>query len=53
MMNKSTNTYSVKYYLPKDKNLGKKSSFQDKSKQSNYKVLVQDNIEDSVYLVDA
>ena len=53
MMNKSTDIYSIEYYLPKNKNLGKKLSFQNKSKQSNYKVLVQDNIEDRVYLVDA
>ena len=53
MMNKSTDIYSIEYYLPKDKNLRKKISFQDKGKLSNYKILIQDNIEDTVYLVDA
>ena len=53
-MNKNTNISSIEYYLPKVRNTGKKSSLiQKKSKKSNYSVLIQDHIEDSIYLIDA
>ncbi len=54
MMNKNTNIYSVEYYLPKATKSGRKTSFvQNQSKQSNYKILVQDHVKDCVYLIDA
>lgn len=54
MMNKNTDIYSVEYYLPKASKPGEKTpSLQKQSKQSNCKILVQDHVKDSVYLVDA
>ena len=54
MMNKNTDIYSVEYYLPKaTKSVRKTSLVQKQPKQSNYKILVQDHIKNSVYLVDA
>lgn len=53
-MNKKTDIYSVEYYLPKASKSGRKSSLvQQQAKQSNYKILIQDLVKDSVYLIDA
>lgn len=53
-MNKSTNIYSVDYYLPKGANPSVNSSFSKKLlKKKNFKILVKDDIKDSVYLIDA
>ena len=53
-MNKNTGIFSVEYYLPKSSKAGKKASLlqSDKSKKT-YKILVQDHVKDSVYLIDA
>jgi len=54
MMNKNTDIYSVEYYLPKATKPGNKPSLaRSQSNNSNFKILVQDHVKDSVYLVDA
>ena len=53
-MNKNTDIYSVEYYLAKAVKPGKKTSLMQRAaKKTNFKILVQDHIKDSVYLVDA
>lgn len=53
-MNKSTNIYNVDYYLPKGATPKVKAGFSKKLlKKKSFKILVQDDVKNSVYLVDA
>jgi len=53
-MNKNTDIYSIEYYLPKAAKPAKPAPFSQKiPKDSPLKILVRDNIKDSIYLVDA
>jgi|GEM_PF-792385 hypothetical protein len=53
-MKKCTDIYSVEYYLPKaNKPLAEKTFSKKLLKKKNFKILVQDDVKDSVYLVDA
>ena len=53
-MNKNTDIYSIEYYLPKASKPAKTTPFSKKMlKKSPLKILVRDDIKDSVYLVDA
>ena len=53
-MNKCTDIYSVEYYMPKaTKPLEEKSFSKKLLKKKNFKILVQDDVKNSVYLVDA
>ena len=53
-MKKCTDIYSVEYYLPEaNKPLAKKTFSKKLLKKKNFKILVQDDVKDSVYLIDA
>ena len=53
-MNKNTDIYSVEYYLPKASKPAKKASLIGKQRAKKpLKILVQDHVKDSVYLIDA
>ena len=53
-MNKCADIYSVEYYMPKaSKPLEEKSFSKKLLKKKNFKILVLDDVKDSVYLVDA
>ena len=53
-MNKCADLYSVEYYMPKASKLLEEKSFSKKLlKKKNFKILVQDDVKNSVYLVDA
>lgn len=53
-MNKCTDIYSVEYYMPKaSKPVAEKSFSKKLHKKKNFKILVQDDVKDGVYLVDA
>ena len=53
-MNKHTDIYSVEYYISRMGNTGEKQSITPKQdKKTDFKILVQDHVKDSIYLVDA
>lgn len=53
-MKKNTNIYSIEYYLPKASKPGKNTTFNGKQRAKKpLKILVQDHVKDSVYLIDA
>ena len=52
-MKKCTDIYSVEFYLPKAKSPKKRSGSNNNNWQKAPKVLVQDDIKNSMYLVDA
>lgn len=53
-MNENTDIYSIEYYLPKANKSAKNASFGGKkSNKQPLKILVQDHVKDSVYLIDA
>ncbi|MBT5073768.1 MAG: hypothetical protein HOM63_08600 [Kordiimonadaceae bacterium] len=53
-MNKNTDIYSIEYYLPKASKPAKTASFSKKTiKKAPLKILVRDDLKDSIYLVDA
>lgn len=53
-MKKCTDIYIVEYYLPKaNMPLAEKTFSKKLLKKKNFKILVQDDVKDSVYLVDA
>ncbi|MCC3860133.1 hypothetical protein [Pseudemcibacter aquimaris] len=54
-MNKCTDIYSVEYYLQAAGKPRAAKTFSKKllKKQKNFKILVRDDVKDSVYLVDA
>ncbi|MDG1859905.1 MAG: hypothetical protein P8J14_00335 [Emcibacteraceae bacterium] len=53
-MNKCTDIYSVEYYMPKASKPAASKTFSKKLlKKKNFKILVHDDVKDSVYLIDA
>lgn len=53
-MNRCADIYSVEYYLPKNfKNESKNNSCVNDAKKNNFKILVKDDVKNSLYLVDA
>jgi hypothetical protein len=52
-MNKCTDIYSVEYYVPQASKPGSSKTFSKKLLKKNFKILVHDDVKDSIYLIDA